>query len=155
MKILIFIFLVSLHLKASAQDYIEWGTYNCGKIDATYKTVLLRNGKSFKCTFKYNDRISLRDSCTTDFIVTRLLKDSTLKSTEETLKQLSEIFKYAQKLAILPTTLFQHESYCEVVYKISISNHKQEFSSRSGKTRQQKDSIKKIIRLIGQLNQKE
>jgi hypothetical protein len=154
MKTLIFIFLVSLYLKASAQDYIEWGTYSCGKAGVTNKTVLLKNGKSFNCIFKYNDRISLMDSCTTDFIVTRLLKDSAILVSIEKVEKTKEIFRLSKQLVSLPAMPFSY-NYCEVRYTITIGKRKQEFSDRNGKTRQQKDSIKKIIRLIGQLNQKE
>jgi hypothetical protein len=136
-----------------AQNYIEWGSSGCGIMAITSKSTLIENGKSLNTLYKLSDRKSLKDSCSTAFILARLSKDSVIKVGDEKAKLTKEIFKQASLLASLPAMSFSYK-YCEVSYKISIGKRNQEFTSRSGKSKQQKDTIKKIILLIGQLNQK-
>ena len=82
MKTLFCILFITVFQRSIAQNYIEIGSYGCGVMAVTGKFILLENGKYYSCRYDLRGSQSVKDSCSTGFILEQLQKDTPKKITK-------------------------------------------------------------------------
>jgi hypothetical protein len=147
MKVLFYILFITVFQKSIAQNYIERGGDGCGIMAETAKYVLLENGKSYTCHYSLRDSQSVKDSCSTSFILAQLQKNAPKKITKVRAAKISEIFILAKQITALPGLDFSPK-YCDISYEVNIESKKQQFNSQSGTSKKEKELITKFIRFL-------